>query len=364
MRRMVVVVLVAMAALLSTGSTAFAAPGVVQDLAGCNANTLDANDDDSTDAVDIGFDAQMFDTTFSEVFVNNNGNVTPTEALSDFTPFDFRETGRPMIAPFFADIDTRGGEIVHYGTIDYNGNDAFCVIWDNVGYFNRHADKRNRFQLIIVDRSPAGIDVVFNYDSIAWETGDLSGGSGGLGGTSAVVGYAAGDGDSAHALMLPGSFVNGGLLDSNPATSLAGHGTAGQPAGRYVFELRQGVATGGRLTGTVTDPDGDPVSGALVQICPAGGGACVSRLASTQGVYTASNLPAGNYNVTGFPGPGTAFASVTVPTSPWAARTRPRRRTSSSALPRGHHRRGRRSRTSARTTTASRSRSGRTRCSS
>jgi hypothetical protein len=304
-----------MAALLSTSATAFAAPGAVQNLPECNANTLAANDDGSTStAIPLGFDAAMFDTGFSDVFVNNNGNVTIGEDLSDFTPFDFRESGQAMIAPFFADVDTRGGSgLVHYGAVPmYEGHKAFCVIWDNVGYYNQHVDKRNRFQLIIVDRAPDGIDLVFNYDSIAWETGDASDGTNGLGGTSAVVGYAAGDGDSAHALMLPGSFVNGGLLDSNAATSLAGHGTSGQPAGRYVFELRQGAVTGGRLTGTVTDPGGDPEAGAVVQICPAAGGACVTRVASGQGIYTASNLPAGDYDLTAFPGPGDVFTPARV----------------------------------------------------
>jgi hypothetical protein len=304
-----------MAALLSTGSPALAAPGVVEDLPGCNTNTLAANDDLFTNAVPLGFDAEMFDTGFSEVFVNNNGNVTVGDGLGDFTPFDFRETGQAMIAPFFADVDTRGAGsgLVHYGQVAaYNGHKAFCVTWDNVGYYATHADKRNRFQLIIVDRSPDGIDLVFNYDSIAWETGDASDGTNGFGGTSAVAGYAAGDGDSAHALMLPGSFTNGGLLDSNATTGLAGHGTTGQPAGRYVFELRQGALTGGRLTGAVTDPGGDPAAGALVQICPAAGGACVTRIASSQGLYTASNLPAGNYDLTAFAGPGTSFAPARI----------------------------------------------------
>jgi hypothetical protein len=250
----------------------------------------------------------MFDTTFDSVFVNNNGNVTMSERLSAFTPFDFRETGRLMIAPFFADVDTRGTGSVHYGAVTYHGRPAFCVIWDNVGYFNSHTDKTNRFQLVIVQQTE-GIDVVFNYDRIQWETGSASGGSNGFGGTSAVAGYAAGDGDAAHALMFPGSFVNGGLLDTNAATSLAGHGTAGQPAGRYVFQLRRGIATGGRLTGTITDPDGDLVPGALVQICK-DGGACVTRVASSEGFYAASNLAVGTYTVTAFPGPEQSFGSA------------------------------------------------------
>ena len=47
--------------------------------------------------------------------------------------------GMPIIAPFFADVDTRGSgsDIVtySYGNTTYNGRPAFCVDWVNVGYF-------------------------------------------------------------------------------------------------------------------------------------------------------------------------------------------------------------------------------------
>lgn len=307
-------VMLTLLAALALAAPAGAAPGVVQDLPGCRTSVLPANDDGSTLAVPLGFTATMFDRTFSTVFVNNNGNVTVNEDLSEFTPFDFRETGDPIFAPFFADVDTRGAGsgLVTYGQVaDYGGQKAFCVIWDRVGYFAAHADKRNTFQLIIVDQGAAGIDLVANYDSITWETGDASDGTNGFGGTPAVAGYAAGDGDAAHALIAPGSFSSGGLLDSNASTSLAGHSTSGQPAGRYIFQLRQGTPTGARLTGVVTTPDDDPAPGALVQACRTGGG-CVSRTAGSDGRYSASNLPAGAYTVTAFPGPGPGYASTTV----------------------------------------------------
>jgi hypothetical protein len=310
MRRLLLLVLLVMTVV---PSTAAAAPGVVQDLPGCT-TALDPNDDGSTDEVPLGFTADMFDTSFDSVFVNNNGNVTVGAELSKFTPFDFRETGDAMIAPFFADVDTSGdgSGTVHYGQVTggYGGptHPAFCVTWDGVGYYDEHDDKLNTFQLIIVKQTD-GIDLVFNYDSITWETGDLSGGHNGLGGTSAVAGYASGDGDAAHALMLPGSFANGGFLDANAATSLAGHGTTGQPAGRYIFQLRHGAPTGAKLTGTITVPGGDPAGGALVQICRTGGG-CITRTASSSGIYTASNLAAGTYTVLAFPGPGPAYASA------------------------------------------------------
>ena len=229
--RMVVVTLLAT---LGCAANASAAPGVVQDLPGCRTAQLPANDDDSTGAVPLGFTATMFDTSFSSVYVNNNGNVTVANDLAEFTPFDFRETGEPMIAPFFADVDTSGtgSGLVNYGQVaDYGGRKAFCVIWDHVGYYDSHTDKLNTFQLIIVDQGAAGIDIVANYDSITWETGDASDGANGFGGVSAVAGYAAGDGDAAHALVAPGSFTNGGLLDSNAGTEPRGS-LDGQPAAR------------------------------------------------------------------------------------------------------------------------------------
>ena len=76
-------------------------------LAGFDSNTLARNDDGSTGLVNIGFDVNFFGLTFSHLFVNNNGNVTFDQALSAFTPFGLTNTNRQIIAPFFADVDTR-----------------------------------------------------------------------------------------------------------------------------------------------------------------------------------------------------------------------------------------------------------------
>jgi len=120
--------------------------------------TLAANDDESTGLVSHNLDGpggiNLFGTISTQLFVNNNGNVTFTNPLSTFTPSAFSSFGSPIIAPFFADVDTRGGGgLTTYGNDVYNGHSAFIVNWPGVGYYNSQADKLNIFQLILTDRS-------------------------------------------------------------------------------------------------------------------------------------------------------------------------------------------------------------------
>lgn len=307
--RLVAIVLGSLLALACMGSRAWAAPGAVQLLPGCDTQ-LEANDDSSTDAVPLGFTADFGDAAADEVYVNNNGNVTFGQPLGDYTPYDFRGSNIPMIAPYFADVDTRGAGTVKYGAVTYDGEHAFCVTWDQVGYYDARTDKRDTFQLIIVDRGAAGVDLVFNYDAMQWETGEADDGVDGLGGTSATAGYSTGDGNPATAFLFPGSFVNGALIDGGPHSLAAGAST-GQPAGRYVF--RVAPAPGSRLSGRVLAPaapagDGSPQSGAPVQICRQGG-SCVTRIADADGRYLAGGLAAGTYDLTAFAGEEAPYTS-------------------------------------------------------
>ena len=64
-------------ALIPTASASAAGPNAVRNLAGCGTNTLAANDDElHARRCSIGFNANFFGTTYSQLFVNNNGNVT------------------------------------------------------------------------------------------------------------------------------------------------------------------------------------------------------------------------------------------------------------------------------------------------
>ena len=166
------------------------------------ANTIPPNDDASSGAVALGIGGasgiDFFGTSFTNVFVNNNGNVTFGSPLSQFTPNGLAiGVGSPIIAPFFADVDTTGpgSGVVMYGNAVVNGLSAFVANYIDVGYFESQTNKLNSFQLILFDRSDTGsgnFDIEFNYDKILWETGQASGGVNGLGGISAAAGYSNG----------------------------------------------------------------------------------------------------------------------------------------------------------------------------
>jgi hypothetical protein len=222
-------------------------------------NTLPANDDGSTAAVALGIGGasgvNFFGQSFTSVYVNNNGNVTFQQPLGQYTPNGLATgVGFPIIAPFFADVDTRGtgSGLTMYGNATYNGQSAFVVDWLNVGYYEAHTDKLNSFQLILVDRPDTGagnFDIEFNYNQIQWETGDASSGSGGLGGVSAAVGYSNGlFGAQNVYYQLPGSLVNGALLDGGP-DSLIGSSLNSTVLGRYDFQVRNG-----QVVPTVPEP--------------------------------------------------------------------------------------------------------------
>lgn len=222
------------------------ANAIVQD-AGCRARSLDRNDDGSTTRIALPFAINFYGVTQTGLYINNNGNITFNSPQSTFTPFTIDARTPPIIAPFFADVDTRSGGsgIVQYSNapISFGGRQAFCVNWVGVGYYSAHSDKLNSFQLLLVDRNDTGVDnfdIVMNYNQVLWETGDASGGSGGFGGTPAGAGFSAGTGNPAAFFQFPGSLSHSGLLDSNGATGLTRTSHFSTVPGRHVFSVRSG----------------------------------------------------------------------------------------------------------------------------
>ena len=280
-----------------------------ENFAYCADNVLPANDDDSTGAVPLPFDLKFFGESYASIYVNNNGNVTFAHGQNQFTPSDLTGgTSAPIIAPFFADVDTtaEGSSEVTYGFPADHKN--MCVNWVDVGYFPAQDDKLNTFQLILTsrdsasDRSAGDFDATFNYDQVLWETGSASGGSGGFGGTSAAAGFSAGTGDPGTYFQFAGSFDNGALIDGGPNALVSGKQNSVQN-GRYIFEIRNdGHASQlGSMHGLVTrTPDDAGVNNAYVEACPTAEDAssdCALTQTGSDGAYALFGIRAGAYSI-------------------------------------------------------------------
>lgn len=255
---------------------------------GFTQNSIPANDDGYTlSTVPIGFSISLFGNTRTQCWVNNNGNITFSGPLGTYTPEPLQTLGMEMIAPFWADVDTRAdrSQLVTYGAGAVDGHAAFGVNWVNVGYYSYHAEKRNSFQLVLIQRSDTGtgnFDIEFNYDKVLWETGEASGGVNGYGGSPSRSGLTNGSNRTIELAYSGQTLVQ---LDKNPSTGVTNTTTGlryrsrnSTVPGRFVFQVRSGVVQGALtvdagpdvffdsmqtsavLAGTASDPNGGAVS--------------------------------------------------------------------------------------------------------
>ena len=193
------------------------AAGLIKDLPGTQGYgelALDHGDDNSSGSIDITsvFGANginFFGHQYTSLYINNNGNITFGSPTGTYTP-SVIDAGlnNPIIAVFWADVDTRGHGNVYYDLDAADG--VMTITWDDVGYFPSQSDKLNSFQLVLISEGNGNFDIQYRYGDIEWTTGGASGGSGGLGGTPARAGYSAGDG--AHYYELPQSGNQEALL--------------------------------------------------------------------------------------------------------------------------------------------------------
>ncbi|MBD2766652.1 T9SS type A sorting domain-containing protein [Hymenobacter sp. BT664] len=159
---------------------------------------LRRDDDNSSGSIPLGFNFSLFGTIYNRVYINTNGNITFDRPLDAYTPAGF-PINTPMIAAFWADVDTRGPDDrgTGSGSVWYKVfPDRLVVVWNRVGYFSRRIDRKNTFQLVIKANTAPGFtgnDVLISYDDMQWTSGD-TGGSGGFGRDLATVGANRGNG--------------------------------------------------------------------------------------------------------------------------------------------------------------------------
>ncbi|HQV75336.1 MAG: gliding motility-associated C-terminal domain-containing protein [Flavobacteriales bacterium] len=155
---------------------------------------MQPNDDGSSDLINLPFSFDLYGESYNTVYINNNGNVSFVQAFGTYSSTGFPNANNKMVAPFWADIDTRGiGQVLYKITPT-----AMYVNWIDVGYFSSQTDKVNNFQLIITDGTDLVIgtdkNVSFCYKDMQWTTGSASQGVNGFGGTPSTVGANRGDG--------------------------------------------------------------------------------------------------------------------------------------------------------------------------
>ncbi len=149
------------------------------------------------------------------------------------------------------DTNPSNSGIVTYGTDTLNGYTAFGVDYFNVAYY-ASGDKLDTFQVILINRSDTGagnFDIELNYGQIQWETGSASGGSDGLGGSSARAGYSNGTTTAGTHYELTGSF-----LDTNHTTGLIYNDIGSTTPGQYIFQARNGTVKQAPTLSSLSQP--------------------------------------------------------------------------------------------------------------
>lgn len=154
------------------------------------------NDDGSSPNITLPFNFCFYGQNMNSAYINNNGNISFGASYGTFTSNPFPDPTFIMVAPFWADVDTRGAGS---GVVYYKLTPTYLIVrWQTVGYYALYDDKLNDFQLIITDGSdpilPAGNNVSFCYGDMQWTTGDASNGVNGFGGNPATVGVNRGNG--------------------------------------------------------------------------------------------------------------------------------------------------------------------------
>ncbi|CAH3193578.1 unnamed protein product [Porites evermanni] len=183
--------------------------------------SVERNDDGSSGEVPLSISFPYFDQNHKSLFVNTNGVISFLDQVSQFTPDSFPlGDNRRLVAPFWADVDTRvAGQVFYRETTDqallqqasedvqanfvdhrkFKANWLFIATWHEVAFYGAegpYKNKRNTFQAVLISNGRHSF-VIFTYNKLIWTTGrstQSGGDSEGIGGIPAQAGFNAGDG--------------------------------------------------------------------------------------------------------------------------------------------------------------------------
>jgi cysteine-rich repeat protein len=208
-----------------------------------------------------------FGTVYTDLYLNENGNLSFGRDYSAFVPLEFPLQGRPpMITPFWSDIDLCWDQFTWvcplppdidnavYLHLDTAGG-RVIMTWHEVGYSPVGKDKANSFQLIITARpevAATSFDIEFRYENIEWTAPCKRQVDGGLDcdQVDAQAGFDAGDG--INFVKLPGSFTSD-IANLVTTTNVGENGV-------WRYQVRDGVVSecgNGALEGSEECEEGD-----------------------------------------------------------------------------------------------------------
>ncbi len=177
----------------------------------------------------------FYGTTYSKLFLNENGNISFGAAISATSASDFLNIGTPVIAPFFTDLVASQNTLVSYGWLDSATTDDWFVV--NYGSALLGDPARSYFQLILKGRSDTGIgnfDLEINYDSLIIDNGN------------AVAGFSNGAGQG---FLFAGSGTAGALLGDSSTDPCTATGVNALPCGLFNTPTDLPSLSGGFITG-------------------------------------------------------------------------------------------------------------------
>ncbi len=219
--------------------------------AGFGENELDRSNDGSSAFIDIrsvfADGINVFGKVYTGFYINTNGSISFDAPLSAGPSAGALSATAPaMIAPFLADVDTRGGtgaatpggtsqgtNRVYYDLDPVTG--TIVITWDDVAANGGTDGGRNAFQLVLTNaagatgRKDGDFDAEFRYESVNWAQT--------AGNTVARAGYTAGNGDTAGLFILPQSGSEAGMLALDTTAGNTGVN------GLWRFEMTGGTAS-------------------------------------------------------------------------------------------------------------------------
>jgi hypothetical protein len=119
-------------------------------------------EDDGCDLVGIGFPFTFYGTSYTEVWINQNGNVTFNACNDKYWAPDIPDGENVIIAPLYGDTKSDVDGDVYYNTLGTAPNRTFVVTWANQQEIS--GETPNTFQMQL---SEGTNNILFGYNGLA-----------------------------------------------------------------------------------------------------------------------------------------------------------------------------------------------------